>query len=91
MGGEGSGNEGRRKFGNKFYEKEVGHPTLADAQRSADQLEKIGVKTKIVKEVYWAAYPPFNDIDGYVVYYLPTYHRPSRSTKSRKANGPRRF
>jgi hypothetical protein len=87
MGGEGSGNEGRRKFGNKFYTKQCGYPTKDRAENSARQLENIGVKTKVVKEIYWAPFPPHYDIDGYVVYYIQTYIRPSKAKRKYRSDG----
>ena len=84
MGGKGSGNEGRRKFGNKFYEMQSGYTTKEAAEHSARRLENIGVKVKVVKEIYWTPWPPHNDVDGYVVYYIPTYHRPSKKRLHRK-------
>jgi hypothetical protein len=84
MGGEGSGNQGRRKFGNKFYEMESGYRTKEQANNAARQMENIGIKTKVVKQIYWAAYPPHNDIDGYVVWYIPSYHRPSKKRSHKK-------
>ena len=91
MGGDGSGNQGRKKFGNKFYEKETGYPTKERAEHSARQMEAIGIKTKIVKEVYETPWPPHDDVNGYVIYYIPTYHRKSRKEKNMPASGSRRF
>ena len=87
MGGKGSGNELRRKFGNRFYEKQSGYPTKDRADHAAHQLENIGVKTKVVKEICWAPWLPHDDVDGYVVYYIPTYHRPSKAKRKYRSDG----
>jgi len=89
MGGEGSGNQGRKKFGNKFYEMQGGYRTKLSADNAAKQMENIGIKTKVVKQIYWSPWPPHDDINGYVVWYIPSYHRPSRSKKRREDGRPR--
>ncbi len=70
---------------------ESGYRTKEAAEKSASQLENIGIKTKVVKEVYWAAYPPHDNINGYVVYYIPIYHRKSQKEKNMPASGSRHF
>jgi hypothetical protein len=64
-----------------------GYRTKSDADRAAEQYEKIGIKTKIVKQIYWVPYPPHNDVLGWVVWVMPVYHRPSKRKRKYRADG----
>ena len=86
MGGSGSGNSGRKKFGNKFYSYTGGHRTKEQAEHSAKQYENIGIKTKVSHEIYYTPVSE-NEVLGWVVYVIPTYHRPSKPRTRYRADG----
>ena len=84
MGGKGSGNIGRRKFGSKFYDYEGGYKTKSEAEFSVKRLGDIGIKTRIVHEEYELPWYPHDMVMGYTLWYIPTYIRPSQSQKARR-------
>jgi hypothetical protein len=86
MGGVGSGNMGRKKFGNKFYNYTGGYKTKEQADHTAKQYEKIGIKTKVVNQIY---YSPLYEIEtlGWVIYTINIYHRPSKAKQKYRDDG----
>ena len=88
MGGEGSGNEGKKKFGDKYYNYRGSYSTGRRAAKSANQYNDAGIPARVKKERRETDYPPHEERVGYSVY---THSYAPRKKRNEPASGTRHY
>lgn len=92
MGGKGSGNEGRKKLGNKFYNLMCRHSKKENAENVVIQNEKLGIVSKVVKEnrPEWDPIEGYKNVMGYSVYHHIKLRRTPKEIRDADRSGSKR-